>query len=127
MQILLFSHSMPLGDQWDSEAFFVFKPWIEGRLDLSLLLLPHNEHRIVWKKLFDILVFEINGRHWDNRVIALANTVFYAATLTLLGHAALRTDERWTRRMLVALCFVLRSRRLRTRTRSGDSRARFPC
>ncbi|HSX61391.1 MAG TPA: hypothetical protein VLF18_14410 [Tahibacter sp.] len=107
LQIALFSHSLPFADQWDSEGYVLFRPWIENNLTLQTLFSTHNEHRIVWKRLFDLLLFEINGRHWDNRVIALANTVFYAGAMVVLGKAALNAHVALARRLVIALCLLL--------------------
>jgi hypothetical protein len=107
LQIAFFSHSLPFADQWDSEGFLLFKPWTEGTLTLQTLLSTHNEHRILWKRLFDLMLFELNGGHWDNRVIALANTVFYAGVMLIVARAALDAPTRLARGLVLMLCIAL--------------------
>ncbi len=37
---------VPKSDQWDSEAYLLYKPYLEGTLSFLICLSPHNEHRI---------------------------------------------------------------------------------
>ncbi|MBL8299228.1 MAG: hypothetical protein JNN30_12895 [Rhodanobacteraceae bacterium] len=100
MMILLFSQSLPISDQWDSEGFLLIRPWLEGHLSWAQLFDPHNEHRIFTKRVFDLAVLSLNGAHWDNRVTALANAGIYAAAVATCFVFVRRTTEGLTRRVL---------------------------
>jgi hypothetical protein len=43
--ISVFGSPTPFEDQWDAEAAWLFKPYVEGTLRIGDLLAPHNEHR----------------------------------------------------------------------------------
>jgi hypothetical protein len=62
--ISAFGSPTPFSDQWDVEAAWLFKPYVEGTLRIGDLLSPHNEHRPFWSRLFDLALLELNGR-WD--------------------------------------------------------------
>jgi hypothetical protein len=61
--IQLWATDIPYWDQWD-EARLLFKPWLEGTLTWHNFSLPHNEHRIVFTRLLDLLEVKLNGQ-WD--------------------------------------------------------------
>lgn len=105
--VLLFSHSLPTADQWDSEGFMIMRPWLEGTLTWRDMFTPHNEHRIVTKHVLDLIVLSANGRHWDNVVIALVNAAIYATAIALLFSFVTRATEGLTRRVLQAFTLVL--------------------
>lgn len=98
--ILLFSQSLPISDQWDSEGFLLIRPWIEGHLTWAQLFDTHNEHRIVTKRVLDLAILTLNGAHWDNRVTALANAGVYAAAIAACFVFVRRATEGATRRVL---------------------------
>lgn len=79
-----FGSALPFWDQWDGEAALWLKPWVEGDLTLGHLLAAHNEHRIAYSRLWSLLWFEANGGHWDNLVLALANTLLSGVLAALL-------------------------------------------
>lgn len=107
LTILLFSHPLPIADQWDSEGMLLYVPWLEGNLAPELLFAPHNEHRIFTKRVFDLLVFALNGQQWDNQVMALANTAIYATTLTLLFGFVRSATQGTARSVLLATLLLL--------------------
>src|SRR2546423_14890598 len=59
-----YATSLPINDQWGAEGFYLFKPWFEGRLGLTDLLSPHNEHRIFFSRLLALGLTYCNGQ-WD--------------------------------------------------------------
>ena len=61
--IQVYGSPLPYWDQWD-EAKLVFKPWLEGHLTWGALFAAHNEHRIVFTRLLDLLELRLNGQ-WD--------------------------------------------------------------
>lgn len=103
-----FGHAVPFWDQWDAEAATWLKPWMQGELTIGHLLAAHNEHRIGWTRLWSLLWFEANGGHWDNLVLALANTLL-SGLLAALAYGLLRDGlaTRWARGVLFVLVLLL--------------------
>lgn len=90
-----YGSDLPYWDQWDGEGEFLYAPYLENRLTLPVLFRPHNEHRPVATRLWSIALLEIGGRHWDNRVQAIANIALHAATALLLLGLAWRILPPW--------------------------------
>jgi len=107
IQILRYSSSLALADQWDSEAFFLLKPWVEGHLEFPQLFALHNEHHIFFKRIFDLLVFSLNSDYWDNRVFAIANAGIYASMIASLVFITRRIENKSSRRALLLLIVIL--------------------
>lgn len=74
--------ALPVHDQWTAEGALLLKPFVEGRLHLSDLFIPNNEHRIVPTKLLALALFYLNGQ-WDSRVEMVANTLLCALIAAL--------------------------------------------
>jgi hypothetical protein len=53
----------PYGDQW-TEADRFLKPWLAGHLSWGAWFAPHNNHRIFFTRLLDLILIEGNGQ-WD--------------------------------------------------------------
>jgi hypothetical protein len=75
-----FGSALPIHDQWDAEAAFLFKPWLENTLRWSDLFSPHNEHRIVLSRLLALGLLQANGQ-WD----ALLEMTMNAVLCGLIG------------------------------------------
>jgi hypothetical protein len=60
-----FGVNVPLGDQWDAEAFLLYKPYLEGNLHFFDLFSQHNEHRIFCTRILNLSIFIINNYKWD--------------------------------------------------------------
>ena len=75
--IQLWATNIPYWDQWD-EARMLFKPWLEGTLTWQNFFLPHNEHRIVFTRLLDLLEVKINGQ-WDIYFQTVINALLHLA------------------------------------------------
>src|SRR5262245_54890930 len=75
----------PYWDQWDSEAAFLYKPYLEGTLRVSDLFLPHNEHRIFFTRILALALtlLELNG-YWDAALQMAINTVIHVGSITVL-------------------------------------------
>ena len=90
--------SLPFYDQWDAEGDFLLKPWIQGKLSISALWQPHNEHRIFPTRLLAILAFEMTG-YWNNLTLARLNIPLAALTPVLLTIIMFRNrdlhGEKW--------------------------------
>ena len=80
----------PYWDQWDSEIAALYKPFVEGDFGLTQLFAPHNEHRIVFSRLFNLSLFEANAGQFDNQVECFANALLYAAVVLGFAYPILR-------------------------------------
>jgi len=79
-----FGSDIPYWDQWDGEGLALLLPFQNGELHWrTLLLLPHNEHRVFLTRLTTLTLFLANNRQWDNLVSICFNALFYAAALAL--------------------------------------------
>src|SRR5208337_564107 len=74
--IQLYGSAVPYWDQWD-EARLFFKPWLEGRLTWSAWFAAHNEHRILFTRLLDVLALWLN-RQWDPLLQMVVNAFLHA-------------------------------------------------
>jgi hypothetical protein len=75
--IQLWATNIPFWDQWD-EARLLFKPWLDGTLSWQNFFIPHNEHRIVFTRLLDLLEVKINGQ-WDIYFQTVVNAIIHIA------------------------------------------------
>lgn len=80
---------VPFGDQWAGEAATTYAPFVQGEFGIGQLFTPHNEHRIIFTRLFDLLLLRINGQ-WDPRLQLIADVFILMAALALLLHAIAR-------------------------------------
>jgi hypothetical protein len=74
--IQLYGSPLPVWDQW-SEADQFFRPWQEGRLTWHDWVAPHNEHRIFFTRLLDVLLIRLNCQ-WDMLLQMTVNAVLHA-------------------------------------------------
>lgn len=77
-----FATALPFWDQWDAEADFLLRPWVEGTLKFTDLWLPHNEHRVFPTRLLTLFSFELTGV-WNNLIETRIN-VFLASSIPFL-------------------------------------------
>lgn len=75
--------SLPYRDQIDAEGESILRPWVEGRLEPSAFLAPHNEHRVVLTKLLSWLGVMANGQ-WDVYVQLCLNALLHAGLLLVV-------------------------------------------
>ena len=75
--IQLWTTNLPHWDQWD-EARMLFQPWLEGTLTWRDFFIPHNEHRIVFTRLLDLLEVKLNGQ-WDIYLQTVVNAVIHTS------------------------------------------------
>jgi len=69
--------SLPVWDQIDGEGENALRPWLESRLTSDDMLHPHNEHRIVFTKLYTLGLTAIN-QQWDSYVTTVFNALLHA-------------------------------------------------
>lgn len=76
--IKTFSGSSPYWDQWDAEAAYLYKPYLEGQLQLQQLLSAHNEHRIFATRMIALALLELRGA-WDPQLQMIGNAALHTA------------------------------------------------
>jgi hypothetical protein len=95
--------------EWDGEAAWLFKPYLEGTLPIGTLVAPHNEHHFLWTRLFELLLLELNGR-WDPVIemifVALVHVAALTALVVILG-ATLDGTQRLVLAITTAILFAL--------------------
>jgi hypothetical protein len=69
---------LPFWDQWDGEGADIYKPYLEGHLTLADLFRAHNEHRIFFTHLYDLILLCLNGQ-WDNQLQSATNAFIHSA------------------------------------------------
>lgn len=101
-----FGSDMPNWDQWDAEGTNLYLPYFQHRLGLPDLFAPHNEHRVVFTKAFNLGLLLANGQ-WDARVQCAANSALHSlfAAMAFLGGCHVLA-ARW-RAPLFAICALL--------------------
>ena len=72
----------PFNDQWGAEAAILYPRYFDGTLQISDLIAPHNEHRILMSRLWSLLLLQLNG-YWDPILQMLANTLIYGGFVGL--------------------------------------------
>ena len=78
----------PFYDQWDAEAAFLYKPYLEGNLTWGGLFAAHNEHRLFTTRIFHLALFEIGGHRWNPVLQMVCNAFWHVAAIgVVLGFA----------------------------------------
>ena len=72
----------PFWDQWDAEGALLYPKFLGGTLQISDLIAPHNEHRILMTRLWSLLLLELEG-YWDPILQMVANTLILGAAVAL--------------------------------------------
>jgi hypothetical protein len=92
--IQVYATDMPYWDQWD-EARLLIKPWLSGHLNWSALFAPHNEHRIFFTRVLDLLEIKLNGQ-WDPRLQMVVNAAIHAGFAVGLAYCLWRfVGRKW--------------------------------
>ena len=78
--VLLVGTDVPLWDQWDIEVPAFVSPLGAGHFEWSRLLLPINEHRIVFTLALNAALDAVSHQ-WDGRQQAVVNCFLYAGFL----------------------------------------------
>ena len=109
LYVSLYSAEIPFWDQWD-QLYRLLAPWQDGSWQYSALFAPHQEHRILFTRLFSMLLLTLDGGVWSNLVEAYANALIYAGTLALFYVLACRgATDRATRWILLCATIALDS------------------
>ena len=84
-----FGTELPYWDAWEAEALRLYLPYFHGQLSWADLLQAHNEHRMLFPRLYCLGLLLLNGQ-WDNQFQTVVNAVIHSATLTALGFGMAR-------------------------------------
>ncbi len=107
LYVQFFSTPMPFWDQWDGEGATALQPWLNGTLQWSTLLTPHNEHRILPTRLVALLSYLLTGQ-WNNVYEARISALVFCFIPALLVWYALRDAAAANgRRLLVAFALLM--------------------
>ncbi|AWH52177.1 hypothetical protein C1924_02725 [Stenotrophomonas sp. ESTM1D_MKCIP4_1] len=93
LYIQFYAAPIPYWDQWDGEAAFLLKPWIDGTLQWADLIRTHNEHRILPTRLVTLGSYLVTGQ-WNNLYEARVSALVYCFIPALLVWHALRDERR---------------------------------
>ncbi len=74
------TNSLPYFDQWEAEAAALYVPYYENALQLSDLFRLHNEHRILFTNVYNLVLLVLNGQ-WDSQVQMFFNALLHCATV----------------------------------------------
>jgi hypothetical protein len=84
-----FSTAFPYWDQWGAEAAYLYIPLFDGELTWQHFFWAHNEHRILFTRLYDLALLWLNGQ-WDSQVQMVGSAIIHAGALSglarLLAH-----------------------------------------
>ena len=83
------ANSTPFMDEWDADAAFLLKPYLQGNMTLSDLFAPFNEHRVFFTKLLVISIFHISG-YWDVVLQMVTNMIIDCTTIVALSYTLSR-------------------------------------
>lgn len=100
-----YGSNVPFWDQWDSEADFLYRPYLTGDLSFFDLLKPHNEHRILASKLLALFLLEIDGV-WFPKLQMVVNACIHVSAIALLLAMLSRGLDR-TGHVILGACAAL--------------------
>lgn len=86
-QLWLVGHlgsEVPWGDSWGAEGRRLYPAMLTGDRFASVLVQPHNEHRILWTHLLNAALFEAGGQ-WDPLTQQMSNVVLRAAVASIIA------------------------------------------
>lgn len=82
--IAFYGNGTPFWDQWDAEADYLYRPWLEGHYDWQKFFSPHNEHRILTARVLALLLFELGGEKWNPLLQMKVNAVLHVGAICVL-------------------------------------------
>jgi len=101
-----FGNATPYWDQWDAEALGLYAPFLEGRLEWTNMLAPHNEHRILASRLLALGLFSANGM-WNPLLQMVVNAGLHIGLVCLLVSMLTMIVGRHHLLAILAFCLVL--------------------
>ncbi|MFH1478106.1 MAG: hypothetical protein ABIH24_11550 [Verrucomicrobiota bacterium] len=80
--------ALPWWDQWVTEGWSLYIPFMEKNLALKDLFAGHSEHRIFINRVLSLLLFVLNGQTWDARLSMTLNALITAGIGVILSACA---------------------------------------
>jgi hypothetical protein len=80
----------PFLDEWDADAAFLLKPYVEGTFRFWDLFHPHNEHIIFFTRLLTLTLFRASF-YWDVVAQMIVNAVIHSAGIVFIAYMLSRT------------------------------------
>ena len=77
-----YANATPFWDQWDAEAYFLYKPYLDGSLQIIDLFGLHNEHRILTTRLLALGLLELN-QLWNPLLQMIVNAGLHVLAICL--------------------------------------------
>jgi hypothetical protein len=71
-------------DQWDGEVVGLYPKWLSGQLGLPDLVAGHNEHRLLITRIYNLILFKLNGNYWSIMLQIKVNAFLHVLSLTIL-------------------------------------------
>jgi hypothetical protein len=97
-------------DQWESEVIVLYPKWLAGTLGINDLISGHNEHRLLITRIYNLVLFNLNGNSWSIMLQVKANAVLHVITLVifiyLLGKE-FKVWQKWVLSLVGALIFCI--------------------
>ena len=79
---------VPFWDEWPATADLILKPFHRGEVPWAAIWSPHNDHRIVLTRLWEMGWFRLLGQ-WDPTVVATVNSLLLTVSeLAFVGWIA---------------------------------------
>ena len=101
-----FGNATPFWDQWDSEADFLYKPFLNGTLKFSDLFAPHNEHRIFTTRILALVLLGIN-KIWSPMLQMVVNAGLHIGVLMFTNALLVRVVGRSYLTVLLGFSIIL--------------------
>jgi hypothetical protein len=98
-----FGSAVPFWDQWDSEGALLYRPYLTGTLSPARLLEHHNEHRILFTRLFGLGLLTLSGE-WNPLLEMIGGALVHTATLGVLIVVLARQLDTGGRTALALFC-----------------------
>lgn len=101
-----YATNVPFWDQWEAEGWVLYRPFLEGNLNWATLMLPHNEHRILWTRIWALGQFLLNGQ-WDIKWQVVVNAFFHSTVGAVFAEIILRSFRNRAQIFWIALVVVV--------------------
>jgi hypothetical protein len=101
-----YGSAVPFWDQWDSEGWLLYRPYLTGTLSPARLIEHHNEHRILFTRLFGLGLLTLSGE-WNPLLEMIIDALAHAATLGLLIVVLGKSLDTGARVALAAFCMAI--------------------
>lgn len=103
---IVYGASTPYWDQWSGEAATLLIPYLDGQLDFTHLIAPHNEHRIWFTRMEVLGLLQLTGS-WDPTQQMCVNALLQGMAASLVWLVCVRGQNAGSRTCLGILVVAL--------------------